>query len=454
MYECIKTLIHSFFTAQGFCIDGPRLEMDCSTWSPRILSAYIPCTCFDFPVVRHGRSPLRLMRSCARLFPQVPALCCALLAGCSGEESVTEWADLTLIPELRIDGHESVLSQVTNVAVSRDGTIAISERPAQTIRFFNSEGELLDESFRQGEGPGEFRVVASLGWVADTLWVFDFRLDRITLISPDRQLARTFPTPTPARPGGPNPSGIPEYRRVQPEALYTSGSTVAHLYSPIGDPSEEFPEGESIYGLVSSDGVIQEIVARIPPSPSRFVYQGEGMAVNMPYPFAIETFFSVAPDGSRIVLVDVSVEEESGAVVEALALAPTGDTIYDVDIPVEASPIPSHVVDSMMDVHLEALEQIGGSVGRAYRSQAYVPPVYPPVMGVVVSADGGVWLKMRDTEEGRPYYILDPDGRPAGRVLVPNNVEIRAADRTHVWAVEKDELDVPSILRFRIEGVS
>ena len=179
------------------------------------------------------------------------------------------------------------------------------------------------------------------------------------------------------------------------------------------------------------------------------------MAVNMPYPFAIETFFSVAPDGSRIVLVDVSVEEESGAVVEALALAPTGDTIYDVDIPVEASPIPSHVVDSMMDVHLEALEQIGGSVGRAYRSQAYVPPVYPPVMGVVVSADGGVSAQDAGYR-GRadPYYILDPDGRPAGRVLVPNNVEIRAADRTHVWAVEKDELDVPSILRFRIEGVS
>ena len=50
------------------------------------------------------------------------------------------------------------------------------------------KGSCWTESFQQGEGPGEFRVVASLGWVADTLWVFDFRLDRITLISPDRQL--------------------------------------------------------------------------------------------------------------------------------------------------------------------------------------------------------------------------------------------------------------------------
>jgi hypothetical protein len=33
---------------------------------------------------------------------------------------------------------------------------------------------------------------------------------------------------------------------------------------------------------------------------------------------------------------------------------------------------------------------------------------------------------------------------------VPNNVEIRVADLSNVWAVETDEFDVQSIVRYRV----
>ena len=54
--ECIDTLRHSeCLASRVLLLTGPGSRWSCSTWSPRILSAYIPCTCFDFPVVRHRR---------------------------------------------------------------------------------------------------------------------------------------------------------------------------------------------------------------------------------------------------------------------------------------------------------------------------------------------------------------------------------------------------------------
>ena len=378
MYECIKTLIHSFFTAQGFCIDGPRLEMDCSNSSPRTHSAYIPCTCFDFPVVRHRRSPLRLMRSCARLFPQVPALCCALLAGCSGEESVTEWTAIEITPEMRIDGHEAVLSNISHLAVSTHGRMAVAESPGEPLRFFGPGGKPLDVVFRRGEGPGEFQAVNRVGWVADTLWVFDFRLNRVTLISPELSVGRTFGTPTSARLRDEDVRRIPEFARARPEALYLDGSTLSRLSGPTGDGSEDFPEGMTTLGLVSREGTLQEIVARIPAGPSSFTWRSGDMAAGAQAPFPMNPIFSVSPDGTRTVVVETSVAGPDLATVHVVALSPTSDTIFARDYSIPTPSIPSHVADSAVEAFAKAMEQGIPAAARAFRNQAWVPPNLPP----------------------------------------------------------------------------
>jgi len=223
------------------------------------------------------------MWSKAGIFGSLVSLLFCLLwtTGCSNGESVAEWEPLTLVPEMRIDGHTAVLSPISNMAVSPDGILAIAERPGASIRFFDPSGEMLDARFREGEGPGEFLAVTKLGWVADTLWVHDFRLNRITLISPQLLPVRNFPNLNSARPADPGLSELPEFNRVRPEALRADGSTLSRLSTPSGDGSENFPEGVTTMGLVSEDGTIHHIVAGIPEGRSRFLWSQGSTRVSM-----------------------------------------------------------------------------------------------------------------------------------------------------------------------------
>ena len=75
----------------------------------------------------------------------------------------------------------------------------------------------------------------------------------------------------------------------------------------------------------------------------------------------------------------------------------------------------------------------------------------PPVVGMVGGRDNTLWIRMRDTEEGRPYRILDPSGEPVGTLTLPLNSRIAVADLRQIWVIEIDELDVESVVRYRLE---
>jgi hypothetical protein len=90
------------------------------------------------------------------------------------------WA--TIVEEVRIDGYAEDLVPIQFVVVADDGGIAITQAQDAAVRFFTAEGEPAGRFGVQGEGPGEFLMTGRLGWLADTLWVFDPRVRRMTLI--------------------------------------------------------------------------------------------------------------------------------------------------------------------------------------------------------------------------------------------------------------------------------
>jgi len=113
-----------------------------------------------------------------------------------------------------------------------------------------------------------------------------------------------------------------------------------------------------------------------------------------------------------------------------------------------------------------------------------IPDTKPPFRGMFVSEEGNIWIlvsqpgtptmseaeaRQEEQRTGRPqlrftelaaYDVFAPDGRFLGHVSVPqsfsNSPEPIVRGDT-VWAVTRDELDVASIMRFRIvrsEGAS
>jgi hypothetical protein len=70
---------------------------------------------------------------------------------------------------------------------------------------------------------------------------------------------------------------------------------------------------------------------------------------------------------------------------------------------------------------------------------------------MVVGRDGSVWLRGEDRGESTvEWRILSPDGEPYGLVRLPVGFWMFLAERSRAWGTERDELDVPYIVRYRI----
>ena len=64
------------------------------------------------------------------------------------------------------------------------------------------EGAELAAVGREGDGPGEFRLIQGLGVMpGDTVWVYDFSLRRLTFVSPDAHVVREVPLSPPVAAG-------------------------------------------------------------------------------------------------------------------------------------------------------------------------------------------------------------------------------------------------------------
>lgn len=101
-------------------------------------------------------------------------------------------------PVLRIgslDGPEhDQLHRVQGAARLGDGRIVIADGGSSQLRFFDATGAHLMNFGRRGGGPGEFQSMSFMRRLrGDSILVFDSRLRRVTVVSPDGAVAREVP---------------------------------------------------------------------------------------------------------------------------------------------------------------------------------------------------------------------------------------------------------------------
>ena len=89
------------------------------------------------------------------------------------------------------------------------------------------------------------------------------------------------------------------------------------------------------------------------------------------------------------------------------------------------------------------------------RQALYRPSHLPAVRGTMQGSDGTLWLRRWDPVEtgaGEMYewWLLDADGTPLARAQTPTGLSIRLIDGDAVWGVERDDLGVEYIVRYRL----
>ncbi|MCH7933341.1 MAG: hypothetical protein IIC36_05030 [Gemmatimonadetes bacterium] len=387
-----------------------------------------------------------------------------LLASCGpdAETDPGEPADsgvtYDIVEELRIDGYEHNLVPIDTtirVAVAENGMIAIAQLQTSNVLFFSETGESLGSIGRDGEGPGEFRKAWRLGWIADTLYVYDFSLRRFTLIDPDLQYVRYIYVPNGARPGPEMAGRLPEFGIVYGGALYADGSVYGQFAGTRNAVANaDFDPQKTTYGRVREDGTIVSYFqfSSGGGEPIRVrLDQGTVLMNSSLLPSPERPILRLSSDGIRMAHLSVAMEGPDAGTFEIKMEDVFTGVLYVRRYPFDPVPITQAVRDSILEVRLEDMPP---EMARALRGGATFPPMLPPVVGMVGGRDNTLWIRMRDTAEGRPYRILDPSGEPVGTLTLPLNSRIAAADLHQIWVIEIDELDVESVVRYRLQIAS
>jgi sugar lactone lactonase YvrE len=340
-----------------------------------------------------------------------------------------EWK---LVEELRIGSAEAegpeLFGDVVALEVDALGRIYVLESQAKEVRVFDARGAHVRTFGREGGGPGEFEQPAGLMWDPQgRLWIVDPQNARFSLFD----TAGVFLT-SHRRPGG--ASVFP-----WPGGMDSRGT----LYDVAFVPRED---GRPSFTLVRMDASMQPAdTFRLPDrdGPVFEIRHDNGSRMLAGVPFAPGLVWRRDPGG------DVWVGTSDRYSIARVSFE--GDTLRVVERDYE--PVP--VTAAERDTAVGRLKWFTGQGGKVDASR--IPGEKPAYGRVYPDEAGYLWVSPSSPEaaEGTALDVFDPEGRYLGQVRF--GVELRAIDPflvrgDRLYVVETDEMEVPYVVRYRIEG--
>jgi hypothetical protein len=401
---------------------------------------------------------LRIIPSSIRFFLRCTGVASLVgIAGCAPSSQATRYfSDMHqtfLAEDLRIDGYEQGLVPIGWLAVSSTGAVALIQAQDGGVRVFDRDGNSLGLIGRKGQGPGEFLSPTRGGWKGDTLWVYDVQARRVTVISPDQSIARMFTIRPAQLQHFEDGSPLPEYHVIRPSALLPGDTMLATGIASLSDPVAQSINGTPLFHA-TSDGAVHRVILLYDSIKSYVPVRFDGNYGNAMIPFYIAPRTAMAPDGSRVVKLNFVLDGQSGGMINVrLYDGSVGSVVLEKSYPFKGVPVPSAVLDSV--VAASAAQAFAREIRKVIEGEARdrASPIYPPVKGVFLADNNRIWIGLRETEDGNPWIVLDDSGRALFRVVVPAAIELRAAGGNHAWGIERDPLDVESVVRFSLAAM-
>lgn len=355
------------------------------------------------------------------------------------------------VPELRIGGEDDAATRFTNIPsiVVEDEHLFVAVAPENEIREFDAEGNHLRTLGGSGRGPGEFSMLYRIQFANDQLLAMDAQAMRTVVFDADgkevRSLQHSLRNPDP---------GV---RTGAPLAVFADGSVlVSQRYG--ADELAEAPE-DITYGiyLVAPDGSGRRVAETSPVGANSFLRNGMALvAMDAAVPW--NDLLAVNPADRFLVIVKRQPAEsgkEATFTVERVNLdgAPRVTRAFTY----EPHRIPSEEIDRQVvggGAALARLSAFPGGAGllRQMRESHDIPEYEPPVSGLVMGDEGTIWLRREGIgRETVTWWVLGEDLKQIAQVELPAGLDVRYASREMVIGVEKDGLDVPSIVRYRVD---
>ena len=377
-----------------------------------------------------NQTPRRVTTGC------VAALCvAAVLQGCGdGGEAGVDGAvgDAWTIgpPSVVVaDGPGTDFFNVSGVVRLSDGRLVVADGGSSEVRYFAADGTYLFSAGRRGEGPGEFSLIQAAGPAGgDSVWVYDYGTQRITILAQDGAVVRTTQVTPPLS------AGMMVGRR-------SDGTFVMSQMWGSGDPTAPMSEGLAREPVVAvaydPSGRILDTLASVPGREVLHRLEGSRMTMGA-VPFA--------HNASQVLLGDdLVVGDQVGYSVALYGYA--GDS------PVEWSWSGPSLELRDGDVERWREEQVamapeGERAGlRSYLAEAPHPASRPAYGRLLADAAGYLWIaQYADPSHDAPRWdVLDASGRWVGVVDVPDRFRPIQVGSDWILGVARDELGVERI---------
>lgn len=321
---------------------------------------------------------------------------------------------------------EVELTRITSLSTDSKGNVYVADFGTMTVYVFSSDGSLVRRIGRRGGGPGEFRSISTVQVVErDSLYVFDADQQRLTVFLPHSNAvaySRTL-------------RAVGGHYWVK-KALGTNllFSAYRQSFAPSGSPARDTGRVEVIRTL-RPDGSIVGNSLLVFPASDFLVLRAQGRVMVGANPFGRRGLFDLTPGGQLVYsgtdtifvrIVARNGERRRGFRVHAPPVRLTGADIQ-------------REMDAKSDPAMQRLVR------------AAAPSTWPPLRSLVVDDYSRIWLGLTGPGgSGGPWVVYDTLGRQIGRASVPANVDIKAIKSGHAYGVAFDELDVPTIVIYRI----
>lgn len=373
-----------------------------------------------------------------------------------------------LVPEITIgviEGEDAyMLGQVAGLAVNAAGEIFALDQQVPVIRRYGPDGRHVADVGREGGGPGEYRRPdGGLALLPDgRLVIRDPGNALLTVFTPDGSYSAGWQLPS----GG----GLSSSRK-----LYVD--TAGNLYTMVL-LERDVDVTRWTYGLavLTSDGQHNDTL-RVPKwnhDPPVVTARTENSTSSNNVPFSPGINWTFSPFGYFV----------GGASTDYRVELIKPDGVLRIERawePVAVSAAEKAANEERITANMRNM------VPNWRWNGPPIPDTKPPYRGVAVGEDGRVWvllsqpgIEITDDDDDAPaatgqpggapprprprrfrepivYDVFEPDGTYLGRVRAPDGFSqypepVFRGD--YVWAVQRDELDVPQIVRYRVTPVS
>lgn len=328
-------------------------------------------------------------------------------------------------------------------AVSADSQyIYVLDPTTYGVHRFDRRGTWLGNFGKQGDGPGEFRRPSGMGWRADTLWIADSSLGRLSFFDRTGAFLRST-----------------SFRSVTGPALAVPqrafGASIASSpYVPLASTSSV----DSVPILLfSDDGSSQDTLAWTPLGQAAVsitiprTIESRSQVVTIPHSLDLRSLVAHDPKSRWLYLGSWRTDSRGDSVLEVIRVTASQDTTATMRLPLRRTAIPLYDLRSYAAALYDGLSETIGTkfsvndLIEAFRRQVK-DPVATDVDAMLASEDGTIWLRRSSWMHGdrrEQWVSLTPSGELVGLIELPEGHALLAVTEGLLWTIREGNLGLP-----------